>query len=183
MHPAYWKPRRSLHRPAGAVPPAVGAARLGQAMVEFVAVLMPLMLIVVAIIQFGLLFGANVTITNAAREGARAGTIYVYNRDHTAYWNDAQRCGAIVTAATQAFGLLTVGAPHFSAPLTDGACPTPNSATLTNGDVTVSYCASWPRPTIRARTVRCRPPPARSTPGRAAWSGSCSGTGATSSCR
>jgi Flp pilus assembly protein TadG len=115
---------------------------MGQAMVEFVAVLMPLMLIVVAIIQFGLLFGANVTITNAAREGARAGTIYVYDRDHNAYWNDAHRCGAIVTAATQAFGLLTVGAPHFSAPLTNGACPTPNSATLTNGDVTVSYCAS-----------------------------------------
>ena len=43
----------------------------GQAMVEFAMVLLPLLLIVVGIIQFGLLFGANVTLTNAAREAAR----------------------------------------------------------------------------------------------------------------
>jgi Flp pilus assembly protein TadG len=111
-------------------------------MVEFVAVVTPLMLIVVAIIQFGLLFGANVTITNAAREGARAGTIYVYDRTESAYWNDAHRCAAIVGAATAAFGLLTVGSPHFNAPISSGACPTPTSTTLVNGDVTISYCAS-----------------------------------------
>ena len=42
-------------------------------MVEFAAVLLPVLLIIVGIIQFGLLFGANVTLTNAAREAARAG--------------------------------------------------------------------------------------------------------------
>ena len=47
----------------------------GQAMVEFAAVLLPVLLIVVGIVQFGLLFGANVTLTNAAREAARAATI------------------------------------------------------------------------------------------------------------
>ena len=44
-------------------------------MVEFAAVLLPVLLIVVGIVQFGLLFGANVTLTNAAREAARAATI------------------------------------------------------------------------------------------------------------
>ena len=44
-------------------------------MVEFAAVLIPILLIVVGIIQFGLIFGADVTLTNAAREAARAATI------------------------------------------------------------------------------------------------------------
>ncbi|HEX6654616.1 MAG TPA: TadE family protein, partial [Candidatus Limnocylindria bacterium] len=43
----------------------------GQALVEFAVVLMPVLLLIVGIIQFGLLFSANVTLTNAAREGAR----------------------------------------------------------------------------------------------------------------
>ncbi len=83
-----------MHRPA-----PTGERRLllrareavarGQAMVEFALVLLPVLLIVVAIIQFGLLFGAQVTITNAAREGARVGTVYVYDNGHNRYWNDA----------------------------------------------------------------------------------------------
>jgi hypothetical protein len=111
-------------------------------MVEFAAVVIPLILIVVGIIQFGLFFGAHVTLTNAAREGARAGTIYVYDHTQSAYWNDAQRCGAVLTAATESFGLLDDAAPHFSATLAGGACPTPTGMTLVNGDVTVSYCAA-----------------------------------------
>jgi Flp pilus assembly protein TadG len=116
-------------------------AERGQALVEFAVVVTPLILIVVAIIQFGLLYGAPVTLTNAAREGARAGTIYVYDRTHTAYWNDARRCAAILDAATASFGMLDDAAPHFDAPLSGGACPTPTSTTVVNGDVTVSYCA------------------------------------------
>lgn len=122
--------------------PCASTGPRGQALVEFAVVVLPLLVIVVGIMQFGLLFGAHVTLTNAAREGARAGTIYVYDHNHTAYWNDAHRCGAIVTAATESFGLLDESAPHFSATLTSGACPTPTSTTLVNGDVTVSYCAS-----------------------------------------
>lgn len=115
----------------------------GQALVEFAAVLLPVLLIVVGIIQLGLLFGANVTLTNAAREGARAGTIYIYNQELptvTKYRNDAKRCGAIVKAATQAFGFLSTSAPYFSAPLTGGDCPVPSGETQTNADVTISYC-------------------------------------------
>jgi Flp pilus assembly protein TadG len=114
----------------------------GQALVEFVAVILPLLLIVVAIAQFGLLFGANVTLTNAAREGARSGTIYVFDRTHTKAWNDGQRCGAALTAATQAFGLLTNASPYFSVTTTSGACTTNTAETQVNGDLTVAYCAS-----------------------------------------
>jgi len=106
-------------------------------------VLLPMLFIVVGIVQFGLLFGANVTLTNAAREAARAGTIYVYDQSistNTRFRNDAMRCGQMVTAAKQSFGLLSVSAPYFSAPLSSGDCPTPSSETQTNGDITVSYC-------------------------------------------
>src|SRR5918999_6459553 len=75
-------------------------APIGQAMVEFAFVLLPVLLLIVGIVQFGLLFGANVTLKNAVREGTRAGTIYVYDHSITTdakYKNDALRCGAIVT--------------------------------------------------------------------------------------
>jgi len=114
--------------------------RHGQALVEFALVLLPVLMILVGIVQFGLLFGANVTLTNAAREGARAGTIYLYDRTHTKAWNDAARCGAIATAASDAFGLLDAAPPHFSVTLSGGACPTPAGDGQVNGDLTVSYC-------------------------------------------
>jgi Flp pilus assembly protein TadG len=134
---------RRIGRPSLVGATRAGRATRGQAMVEFAFVLLPVLLLIVGIIQFGLLFGANVTLNNAVREGARAGTIYVYDHSistNARYKNDAKRCGAIVTAVTQAFGMLSPSAPHFSAPLTSGECPTPTTDIGTNGDVTVSYC-------------------------------------------
>lgn len=116
----------------------------GQALVEFAMVLLPVMLIVVGIIQFGLLFGASVTLTNAAREGARAGTVYVYDYDasKSRLWNDAQRCGTILAAARGSMGFLSTSAPNFSSTLNaNGSCPTPSGETQVNGDLTISYCA------------------------------------------
>lgn len=102
---------------------------------------MPVLLLIVGVIQFGLLFGANVTITNATREAARAGTIYIYDQSHTKAWNDAERCGDVVQAARQSLGFLTVSSPHFSTTLNgSGACPTPVGDGQTNGDLTISYC-------------------------------------------
>ncbi len=103
--------------------------------------LLPVLLLVVGIIQFGLLFAANVTLTNAARDGARAGTIYLYDRTHTKAWNDGQRCGEVLTAATDAFGLLSPSAPNFSVTTSGGACSTTSGDTQVNGDLTISYCA------------------------------------------
>jgi Flp pilus assembly protein TadG len=158
---------RSRFGAAGhAVPPVLLAARRtrerGQALVEFVAVLLPLLLIVVGIIQFGLLFGANVTLTNSAREAARAGTIYLYDRNHTKAWNDGQRCAAALTAATQSFGLLTNASPYFSVTTAGGACTTNTGETQANGDLTVTYCASMasstsPCPDTADSTTTCVP--------------------------
>jgi Flp pilus assembly protein TadG len=128
------------------------AAR-GQAMVEFAAVLLPVLLILVAIIQFGLLFGANVTLTNAAREGARAATIFVYDNGSTRANNDLDRCGDALTAARQSFGLLRASGPNFT---TSSPCPVGSGSdgngdglndTWVNGDLSVSLCASATSPT------------------------------------
>lgn len=117
------------------------AAR-GQAMVEFALVLLPILLVVVGIIQFGLLFGASVTLTNAAREGARTGTVYVYDHSKSSTYNDAHRCGEMLAAVRGSMGLLGTSSPNFSATLNaDGSCPTPTGETQINGDITVSYCA------------------------------------------
>lgn len=119
-------------------------------MVEFAAVLLPLLVVVVGIIQFGLLFGANVSLTNAAREAAREASIYRYVGADGTSVNGVNRCTAAVGAATQAFGFLTAGAPHFSA-----SSPCPGGADLNgdgnqdrwqNGDVEVSYCAAGTAP-------------------------------------
>lgn len=126
------------------------ASRRGQALVEFAAVLLPVLLVVVGIIQFGLLFGANVTLTNAAREGARAGTIYVYSTPPSNAQNGVDRCGAILEAATQAFGFLSAQAPSFSV---GSSCPTGTDLTgdgahdlWQNGDLEVSICGSGVSP-------------------------------------
>ena len=63
----------------------------GQSLVEFALVLTPLLLILLGIIQFGFVFNTYVTLTNAAREAAREGTIYVYDRTLTKGQNDAAR--------------------------------------------------------------------------------------------
>ena len=65
----------ALRRPAA----APGRAH-GQSLVEFALVLVPLLMLILGVIQFGLIFNSYVTMTNAAREGARSGTIYVYDR-------------------------------------------------------------------------------------------------------
>jgi Flp pilus assembly protein TadG len=112
----------------------------GQALIEFAAVLMPVLLLIMGIVQFGLLFGANVTLTNATREAARAGTIYLYDRTHTKAWNDGERCADIVDAARQSMGFLTTSTPHFTVSMPGGSCPTPGANGQVNGDVTISYC-------------------------------------------
>ena len=114
-------------------------------MVEFAAVLLPLLVIVVGIIQFGLLFGANVSLTNAAREGAREATVYRYVVADGTSVNGVNRCTAAITAATQAFGFLSTSSPHFSA-----STPCPGGIDQNgdglhdlweNGEAEISFCA------------------------------------------
>jgi hypothetical protein len=119
----------------------------GQAMVEFAAVLLPLLLIVVAIIQFGFLFAAYVGVSNAARDGARSGTIYVYDRTLSPAQNDGARCSIVLSTSQQS---LDTGVPgQFS-----GSCAT----TAGGGDLLITYpdggsCTNQPRKGCQLRVA------------------------------
>jgi Flp pilus assembly protein TadG len=125
-------PALRRRRPAGA--PAGSPAR-GQSLVEFALVLVPLLVLVLGIIQFGLIFNSYVTMTNAAREGARSGTIYVYDRTLSKAQNDAARNAVIRTQVLAAMNLLATTAPQFAG----GSTWTQSGTAYTNGDLTVTY--------------------------------------------
>jgi Flp pilus assembly protein TadG len=107
----------------------------GQSLVEFSLILAPLMLVLLGIIQFGFIFNTYVTLTNAAREAARAGTIVVYDRSLSKAQNDLVRNEAIRTTLTSSMNLLSTTSPQFS---TSGSW-TQSGLTFTNGDLTVTY--------------------------------------------
>jgi Flp pilus assembly protein TadG len=107
----------------------------GQSLVEFSLVLVPLLLLILGVVQFGLIFNSYVTITNAAREGARSGTIYVYDRTLTKAQNDAARNAAIRASVLSSMNLLSKTAPNFSG----GVTWTQSGTTYTNGDLVVTY--------------------------------------------
>ena len=125
--------RRSRHTAiAEAVPAAVPR---GQSLVEFALVMMPLFIILLGIIQFGFIFNAYVTITNASREGARLGTVYVYDASTSKNVNDLYRNDSIKAAFLASMNLLSKTAPQFSTSTTW----TQSGLTFTNGDLVVTY--------------------------------------------
>ncbi|HEV8402010.1 MAG TPA: TadE/TadG family type IV pilus assembly protein [Candidatus Limnocylindrales bacterium] len=86
----------------------------GQSLVEFSLVLMPLFFILLGIIQFGFIFNSYVTLTNAVREGARTGTIYIYAASQSKAQNDLARNESIKTAVIASMNLLGKTSPHFT---------------------------------------------------------------------
>jgi uncharacterized protein (UPF0333 family) len=148
------------HDPTPASPDGAPRPReRGQAMVEFAAVLLPILLLVVGIIQFGLIFGANVTLTNAAREGARAATIARYDIAATRAVNDLDRCTRVLDAARNSFGIMNANAPNFTAtrPCASGSATDLNgdgrNDQWVNGDLTISLCSTMPTPTSPCPTA------------------------------
>ena len=85
----------------------------GQSLVEFALVLMPLFVIVLAIVQFGFIFNAYVTITNATREGARNGTVYIYDAGLSKAQNDLARNEFIKTSLLASMNLLAKTSPQL----------------------------------------------------------------------
>lgn len=139
--------------------PAPRSRERGQAMVEFAAVLLPILLIVVGIIQFGLIFGADVTLTNAAREAARAATIEPVDLTVTRSTNDLGRCTAALNAARQSFGIMNAAPPNFTATT---PCPAGSASDLNGdglhdrwitGDMTMTTCSSMATPTAPCPTA------------------------------
>ena len=113
----------------------LGRRSAGQSLVEFSLVLGPLLLVLLGIIQFGFIFNSYVTMTNSAREGAREGTIYVYDRTLTKDQNDLARNNLVKTSVLGSMNLLGKTAPQF----TTGSTWTTSGTTFSNGDLTITY--------------------------------------------
>ena len=117
----------------------------GQSLVEFSLVLMPLFLVLLGIMQFGFIFNTYVTMTNAAREATRIGSVYVYNPACTKAQNDVLRNEAIRAALLVSMNQLTTTAPRFATTAPTGSsCAwsggwTTSGTTYTNGDLVVTY--------------------------------------------
>jgi Flp pilus assembly protein TadG len=129
------------HQIDGRGRPRTRDLRRGQSLVEFALILTPLFLILLGIIQFGFIFNTYVTLTNAAREAARSGSIYVYDESldtnpvTAKALNDLSRNEAIKSELTTSMNLLSKNSPQF----TVGSTWTQSGLTFTNGDLTVTY--------------------------------------------
>ena len=103
----------------------------GQNIVEFALLLPLLMWILLGIIQFGFIFAAYLTLNNAAREGARWGSIYIYDNSLNENQNDRARNEGVVDRMIQARGILSMAARGSS---------TGNFSTSGNGNLAVASC-------------------------------------------
>ena len=112
-HAAGHSQRHHAGEPLSPMPTIRRRSERGQSLVEFALVLMPLFVILLAIIQFGFIFNAYVTITNATREGAR-GTVYVYDAAGSKAQNDLARNEFIKTSLLASMNLLAKTSPNFA---------------------------------------------------------------------
>ena len=89
-----------------------GSRQQGAAMVEFALVLPILIMLVFGIIEFGRAFNADISLTHAAREGARE---YAITQDTTAGINAARGAATSLNPDDMSF---TVSACNFGDPAT-----------------------------------------------------------------
>ena len=86
----------------------------GQSLVEFSLILTPLALVLLGLLQFGFIFNAYITMTNAVRESARIGTIYIYDRTQSKSQNDTARNNQMRTSLVASFNQLQSTSPNFT---------------------------------------------------------------------
>ncbi len=75
----------------------------GQSIVETALMIPVVLLLLMGIIEFGFLFYAHVRVSNAAREGARAGSLWLIHREATAHYYDPILCDTVHDAVQSEF--------------------------------------------------------------------------------
>jgi Flp pilus assembly protein TadG len=76
----------------------------GQAMVETALMIMVVLLLLMGIIQFGFIFYAYVRVSNATREGARAGSLWLVDRRPDKGYYVPTLCNTVHEAVWSEFG-------------------------------------------------------------------------------
>ena len=107
----------------------------GQSLVEFSLIFLPLFIILLGIIQFGFVFSTYVTMTNAARDAARLGTIYTYDASLSKAQNDLARNESIRAAVKGSMNVLGKTSPYFA----NSSTWTQSGLVFTNGDLVITY--------------------------------------------
>lgn len=108
-------------------------------MVEFSLILAPLLLLLLGVVQFGFIFNAYITVSTAAREAAREGSIYVYQRTLTQSDNDGARNERIRASLLASLNGLSKTSPNLANSGSWTSATSGTTTTFTNGDITVTY--------------------------------------------
>jgi Flp pilus assembly protein TadG len=111
----------------------------GQSLVEFSLILTPLLFLLLGIIQFGFVFNTYVTVSTSAREAAREGSIYVYDRTLTQSANDLARNNRIKDELLASPNGLTKTAPNMTNGSTWTTSTSGTTSTFNNGDIVITY--------------------------------------------
>lgn len=111
----------------------------GQSLVEFSLILTPLLFLLLGVVQFGFIFNSYITVSTAAREAAREGSIYVYDRTVAQSVNDAARNERIRSSLLASLNGLAKTAPNLANSTTWTSTASGTTTTYTNGDITVTY--------------------------------------------
>jgi Flp pilus assembly protein TadG len=116
-----------------------GTSEDGQSLVEFALIVPPLLLLLLGVIQFGFIFNTVVTMSTAAREAARDGSVYQYSTSISKSANDLARNNKIKSTLLVSMNGLSKTSPQFANGSTWTTSTSGTTSTFTNGDITVTY--------------------------------------------
>lgn len=117
-----------------------GRTERGASAVEFALVLIPLLMVIAGIVNFGLVFAQQLALDNSVRAGARAGVVETGNNPVTVttnQWNSS------VIAKSQT-GALTVTYPSGVGSTCKGSAFGQNM--VVKGSVSSQFLIPWPLP-------------------------------------
>ena len=112
----------------------------GVSAVEFALTLIPLLMVIAGIVNFGLVFAQQLSLDNAVRAGARAGVVQTGNNPGTIATNQWTST-AIAQSQTSAFGITYPGAVGSTCKNS-----TFGQSMVVRGVVTTKFLIPWPLP-------------------------------------
>lgn len=130
----------------------------GQALVETTFMILAVLLLLMGIIEFGFIFYAYVRVSNAAREGARAGSLWLLHREFTGppdNYYDPILCATVKDAVRSEVSAIPddytgIAITLQASPVT---CPDDSLMPQAGEPVTVTVTYDYPLPVISALPI------------------------------
>jgi len=123
-------------------------AQEGQAMVETALMILAVLLLLMGIIEFGFLFFAYVRVSNATREGARAGSLWLRDRKADSGYFDPILCDAVKGGVWSEVS--AIEEDQITITLASGivSCPDTNLTPLSGEAITVTVGYDYDLPVV-----------------------------------